>query len=116
MHTNSAPSIHTLRRDDDPRRHASFAVMIGSVAAVVIAVAACFTPAIAQSGWQDEERLTFDDAISYGPPNNAKYVAVDALERVHVVWSDERDRNREIYHMVKSNCVWTQPENLFPNR
>lgn len=66
----------------------------------------------AQSGWQGEQRLTYDDAISYGPPNNAKYVAVDDMARVHVVWSDERDKNREIYHMVQSNCVWSGPERL----
>jgi hypothetical protein len=69
-------------------------------------------PTAAASGWQEEERLTYDEAVSYGPPNNGKYIAVDLDGRVHVVWADERDRNLEIYHKVKTGGVWSLDERL----
>jgi len=43
--------------------------------------------------WSPETRLTIDPAISTNPS-----VAVDVNGRVHVVWEDERDLNREIYY------------------
>lgn len=85
--------------------------LLAVVTVIILAALPCARVA-AQSGWQEEQRLTFDDAISYGPPNNAKYVAVDDMGYIHVVWSDERDRNREIYHTVFSNCVWSEPLRL----
>ncbi len=99
-----------LRRNET--RRAGGRRPLGAITIVFLVVALSGAQALAQSGWQGEQRLTYDDAISYGPPNNAKYIAVDDMGRVHVVWSDERDRNREIYHMFYSNCVWSQPERL----
>jgi hypothetical protein len=110
MDRHIAPNPPTSRREAVPPRWDARLLL-----AAVIALLALLTtspPVFAESGWQAEERLTFDEAISYGPPNNAKYIAVDLEGRVHVVWADERDRNLEIYHMVKSNCVWSGAERL----
>ncbi len=65
-----------------------------------------------QSGWQAEERLTYDEATTFVPPNNGKYVACDDQGRVHVVWTDERDRNFEIYHKYKESGVWSADTRL----
>ena len=96
---NDAYHMSNQARDGRSRlsavHHRSGGALIRSIVCVVVILA--HTSIAAQSGWQDEQRLTFDDAISYGPPNNAKYIAVDNLARVHVVWADERDKNREIY-------------------
>jgi len=113
MNTHSAPDMHSRRR---PGRHRTRRSPGGRpLRLVALALLLAVVPdaqAFLQSGWQEEQRLTYDDAISYGPPNNAKYIAVDNMQRVHVVWSDERDRNREIYHMVQSDYVWSEPERL----
>ena len=65
-----------------------------------------------QGGWQEEERLTYDDATAFAPPNNGKYVVFDDRNRVNVVWTDDRDRNFEIYHKYKENGVWSEDTRL----
>lgn len=87
----------------------------GSIWTLMVAVFIIFiapTPGAAVGGWLNEERLTCDDALSYFPPNNGKCITVDLSGRVHVVWADERDRNAEIYHMVKKEGVWSSPERV----
>jgi hypothetical protein len=69
-------------------------------------------PLCAQSGWQEEVRLTNDDAISFVPPNNGKFLAVDRMGRLHVVWADDRDKNYEIYYKYRSNGTWSIDERL----
>ncbi|MBN1884363.1 MAG: hypothetical protein JW876_02415 [Candidatus Krumholzibacteriota bacterium] len=78
-------------------------------ALLLVAIAATRAPA---AGWQTETRLTDDPAVSYTAPNNGKWLAVDAAGRLHVVWVDERDRNREIYHLVREGGAWSAPERL----
>ncbi|MCK4350678.1 MAG: hypothetical protein KAX13_07460, partial [Candidatus Krumholzibacteria bacterium] len=65
-----------------------------------------------QGGWQGEERLTYDDATAFAPPNNGKYIAFDDQNRVHVVWTDDRDRNFEIYYKYKESGVWSADTRL----
>lgn len=65
-----------------------------------------------QPGWQAEVRLTNDDATSFTAPNNAKWLAVDPNGNLHVVWLDDRDRNFEIYHKMRSGSVWTADERV----
>ena len=112
MITGSKHTPYTPLRRNDPRWWSVRRRLIRAITIVFLLATLSGARAVAQSGWQDEQRLTYDDAVSYGPPNNAKYIAVDDMGRVHVVWSDERDKNREIYHMVQSNCVWSAPERL----
>jgi len=70
-------------------------------------------PAHAQpSGWLSETRLTNDEGTSSTPPNNAKYLAVDGDGVLHVVWLDDRDRNFEIYHRMRTGGVWGPEERL----
>ena len=47
------------------------------------------------STWFPEMRLTRDPAIS-----THSSIAIDVRGRVHVIWEDERDLNREIYYKV----------------
>lgn len=77
---------------------------------VLTAVAAL--PAVAQGGWQAEERLTNDDGTSLPPPNNGKCLAVDLEGRLHVVWTDDRDRTFEIHHKMKVNGIWSEDEKI----
>lgn len=65
-----------------------------------------------QGGWQGEERLTYDDETAFAPPNNGKYVAYDDQGKVHVVWTDDRDRNFEIYHKYKESGIWSADTRL----
>ena len=70
-------------------------------------------PAVSSAvGWQDIVRLTNDDGISFPAPNNGKYMAVDLDSALHIVWADDRDRNFEIYHKVRSGGVWSADERL----
>ncbi len=59
-----------------------------------------------QPGWQDEVRLTNDTATSFVAPNNCKWLAVDQGGALHVVWTDDRDRNFEIYHKMRTGGIW----------
>lgn len=47
--------------------------------------------------WQSDTRLTNDNATSYTSYSNASNIAT-AGDTVHVVWSDSRDGNPEIYY------------------
>ncbi|MBU8922040.1 MAG: T9SS type A sorting domain-containing protein [Bacteroidales bacterium] len=66
----------------------------------------------ALEGWQDDIRLSDDPDISFPPPNNGKFIAIDHDGAVHVVWADYRDRNFEIYHRYRSSGVWSTEERL----
>ena len=65
-----------------------------------------------QGGWQEEERLTYDDATAFAPPNNGKYIVIDDQNRVHVVWTDDRDRNFEVYYKCKEGGLWSPDTRL----
>jgi len=52
---------------------------------------------VSQAQWQPDVRLTNDTAYSYTSWNNAWCIAASGLV-VHVVWSDNRDANYEIYY------------------
>ncbi len=82
------------------------------VAALASSAACGASPRAQTAGWQPEVRLTNDIADSSAPPNNCKYVAVDHDGNVHVVWLDERDRNYEIYHKMRSNGIWSADDRL----
>jgi hypothetical protein len=66
----------------------------------------------APSGWQNEIRLTNDAGTSFTAPNNCKWLAVDPNGIVHVVWLDDRDRNFEIYHKMRSGGIWLDDERV----
>jgi len=65
-----------------------------------------------QPGWQAEVRLTNDPATSFTAPNNAKWLAVDLSGNLHVVWLDDRNRNFEIYHKMRTGGVWGADERV----
>jgi hypothetical protein len=82
---------------------------VRAIAAIcIIAAPTCCQAA----GWQGVLRLTYDEGISFPPPNNGRYVAVDLDTALHVVWADDRDRNFEIYHKMRSGGVWSADERL----
>ncbi len=57
--------------------------------------------------WNDDVRLAHD-AVDLGlSPPGSRCVAVDALGHVHVVWSDYRDGNREIYYTKFDGSSWS---------
>jgi hypothetical protein len=61
--------------------------------------------------WEEDRRLTFDDAISWNPS-----IAVSGSV-VHIVWQDERDDDREIYYMrsTDSGIHWGADTRLTNN-
>ncbi|MFC1799804.1 FlgD immunoglobulin-like domain containing protein, partial [Candidatus Eisenbacteria bacterium] len=59
------------------------------------------------SPWGDDLRLTDDDAESSLSQSNARSVAVDSQGHLHVVWSDNRDGNREIYYKSFDGAAWS---------
>lgn len=70
----------------------------------------CAASAVAggSDGWQDGTALTGGLSTVLPPPNNGKYITEGPPGNVHVVWKDDRDRNFEIYHRVRSGGVWGQ--------
>ncbi|MFC1800382.1 hypothetical protein ACFL2Z_05720, partial [Candidatus Eisenbacteria bacterium] len=62
--------------------------------------------------WSDDVRLTNDPASSSIPEPNARCVAADDLGNLHVVWSDERDGNSEIYYKKHNGTAWGADERL----
>lgn len=64
-------------------------------------------------GWQTELRLTADPGTSITAPNNGRYVAVDREGRVHVVFEDDRARDFDIYHKVRSGGVWLPEQRVY---
>jgi hypothetical protein len=58
------------------------------------------------SPWGDDQRLTYDAAGSYLPKPNARAIAVDGQGDIHVVWSDLRNGNREIYYKFFDGDSW----------
>ncbi len=94
----------------------SWGRMLWLPAFVILALVSVTEPVAGAGGWQDIERLTCQEDLSYFPPNNGKCIAVDHDGNVHVVWADERDRNEEIYHAVRANGIWSEPERLTSNR
>ena len=59
------------------------------------------------SPWGDDLRLTDDGAESSLSQSNARSVAVDSQGHLHVVWSDNRDGNREIYYKSFDGAAWS---------
>ena len=62
----------------------------------------CIVPSGSQAQWQPDTRLTNDSADSYTSFNNARCIAADG-NAVHVVWTDFRDGNYEIYYKRSTN-------------
>ncbi|MBN1825106.1 MAG: C39 family peptidase [Candidatus Eisenbacteria bacterium] len=57
-------------------------------------------------GWEDEVRLTSDPAASGTGFPGGRALAVEDDGTVHVVWSDSRNGNGEIYYRVLSGGTW----------
>lgn len=62
---------------------------------LILVICFCYLNSFAQ--WQSDIRLTNSPASSLTSFNNAKCIASSG-DTVHVVWSDERDGNSEIYY------------------
>jgi hypothetical protein len=62
--------------------------------------------------WGDDVRLTNDPASSSISQPNARCVSADDLGNLHVVWSDERDGNSEIYYKKHNGTAWGADERL----
>ncbi len=50
----------------------------------------------AEDGWSLHERVTIDSSDAYRP-----VMATDGSGNVHMVWSDNRDGNKEIYYAMR---------------
>jgi hypothetical protein len=61
----------------------------------------------AAAGWLIDWRLTDDPGASFTSGNNARCIACDAVGDAHVVWSDGRDGNFEIYYKRYDGQDWT---------
>lgn len=48
--------------------------------------------------WEPNRRLTYDDSVSATSYNNAWCIAAEPIGRIHAVWQDSRDANREVYY------------------
>jgi hypothetical protein len=57
--------------------------------------------------WDDDLRLTDDDAESSTSRSNARCIAIDGLGNLHVVWHDKRDGNKEIYYKKFDGNSWS---------
>jgi hypothetical protein len=57
--------------------------------------------------WEDEVQLTYDGSISYISPPGGRSAVIDAVGDIHVVWSDRRDGNYEIYYKRSNGSSWT---------
>lgn len=66
------------------------------------------------AAWEPERRLTRQGAVSQTTLNFARSVAADARGRVHLMWTDERDGNREIYvkRSIDGGVSWGPPRRL----
>ena len=64
---------------------------------VLCAVLACVFANLSQAQWQQDVRLTNDPVLSTTSFNNAWCIAASG-NFVHVVWSDNRDGNNEIFY------------------
>ncbi|MCK4235567.1 MAG: hypothetical protein KAX38_00510, partial [Candidatus Krumholzibacteria bacterium] len=100
------------RFTSSPSEHSNLRHPTWIFLAALLAIAAFHLPVLAQTGWQEEIRLTNDEAASLTPPNNGKYLTVDMDGNLHVVWADDRDRNFEIYHKIRSDGIWSSDERL----
>ena len=60
-------------------------------------------PSRSQAQWQPDVRLTNDPADSYTSFNNARCITTNG-NAVHVVWTDLRDGNYEIYYKRSTNA------------
>jgi len=67
---------------------------------------------ILPSLWTDDLRLTDDVAQSYLSESNARCIAVDSQGHIHVVWSDRRDGNWEIYYKTFGGASWSSDQRL----
>lgn len=81
--------------------------------AAALALAALCAPGAAATGWQPELRLTYDPGISMPPPNNGRWIAVDDDGTVHVVFKDDRDRDFEIYHLMRAGGAWGPAQRVY---
>jgi hypothetical protein len=63
---------------------------------------------MANAQWEDDVRLTHDSSYSATSLNNAKCIAASG-DTVHIVWTDERDGNSEIYYKrsVDAGITWS---------
>ena len=67
--------------------------------------------------WQPVQRLTRNGAVSQTSINFARSIAADSAGRVHIVWVDERDGNREIYYKrsIDGGLSWGPATRLTEN-
>ncbi|MDD3643315.1 MAG: FlgD immunoglobulin-like domain containing protein [Candidatus Krumholzibacteria bacterium] len=89
------------------------AVSVRVIPLLLAAAAWTAAPADAADGWQPEVRLTADPGVSMPPPNNGRWIAVDSAGRVHVVFKDDRDRDFDIYHKVRSGGIWLDEQRVY---
>ena len=87
-------------------------LLLKLIVATIISTLASGSLSAQQAGWQPEVRLTSNDAVSFTAPNNAKWLAVDLVGNLHVVWLDERDKNFEIYHKMRAGGLWQPDERI----
>jgi hypothetical protein len=64
------------------------------------------------SPWNDDFRLTYDDAESSTSRSNAHCIAIDGPGNLHVVWHDRRDGNKEIYYKKFEGSSWSADQRL----
>ena len=109
------PGLCAACRDCTHRRSITAYLFILYSVTIAILAAAPGALCAVQAGWQEERRLTNNEATSFTAPNNCKWLAVDPNGILHVVWLDERDRNFEIYHKMRVGGIWLDDERVTNN-
>ncbi|MCX7785306.1 MAG: T9SS type A sorting domain-containing protein [candidate division WOR-3 bacterium] len=82
----------------------------------VIIVILIIFPITLRAQWEPDVRLTYNDSVSYTCLNNTWCITANG-DTVHVVWSDRRDGNLEIYYKrsINSGTDWEQDTRLTNN-
>lgn len=72
-----------------------------------IAFAVLATPLGVRAGWSTPQLLVGGSPIEPLPPNNERCLAVGDSGKIHLVWSDRRDGDYDIYYAYFSGLGWS---------
>jgi hypothetical protein len=86
--------------------------LISSIITLLLPMIVSSAAFAVEGGWQQETRLTNDDAVSFTAANNCKWLAVDLEGTLHVVWLDNRYKNYEIFRKIKVGGIWLPDERV----
>jgi len=84
---------------------------------VLTAFCVLMSPGIGFAQWEPDVRLTFADSSSSLPPACMRALAVGPTGTLHVVWTDRRDGNTEIYYKrsTDNGATWSADSRMTNN-